>query len=68
MIYMITYTEEVAVEIENLWNYMKMKTRMAIQEIESSLAEFTQIYQITSPKFPYKRMLYNPKKYNDSSK
>jgi hypothetical protein len=62
MEYMITYTEEVAVEIENLWNYMKMKTRMAIQEIKSSLAEYTQIYQITSRKVPYKRILYNPQK------
>lgn len=30
---------------------------MAIQDIESSLAEFTQIYQITSPKFPYKNIM-----------
>jgi hypothetical protein len=62
MEYMITYPEEVSVEIGNLWNYMKVKTRMAIQEIETSFAEFTQIYQITSPKFPYKKMLYNPQK------
>lgn len=62
MEYIITYNELVTIELEELWDYMKFKKKSAILEIESSLAEFTKVFQITSPKFPYQRILYHPQK------